>query len=177
MRSRSPTVAALAAVATVAAVVLLGGRREGNDIGRSAVIVPAASVRTAAAPAAGQELGSNESAGTSAASEVHTEPHLLSALGLREEPVVSPAWSSEMEARILNHVSLYAGVALTNLEAQCVEAQCMVLMRAASAIDAFQYDFDEFARANGFESAVIGTADGDARIRIVTLRRAPEPLR
>ncbi len=117
------------------------------------------------------EVSPNDVALAAADSVVRTEPHLLSALGIRLEPVVSPEWSSEMEARILNHVSLYPGVSLTSLQAQCVEEQCMLLMQATSPIDVFQFEFDEFAQANGFQSAVIGTADGDTKIRIVTLRR------
>ena len=99
------------------------------------------------------------------------EPNILASLGVSAPAVASPVWADEMEARILGHVALYPGMTLTRLEAQCQADACLVLMQAATAIDAFRFEFDEFAKANGFQSAVIGSVDGRGNTRIIILRR------
>ncbi len=173
MKLRSLAIAVTIAVTAAVFVVVLERRNGGDETGRPQQIAPAPSVNAPvpAIVATAPEVSPNDAALAAPDSVVRTEPHVLSALGIRLEPVVSPEWSSEMEARILNHVSLYPGVSLKNLQVQCVEEQCMLLMQATSPIDVFQFEFDEFAKTNGFQNAVIGTADGDTKIRIVTLRR------
>jgi hypothetical protein len=98
-----------------------------------------------------------------------TRPNILAALGARLPPIVSPDWADEMEARILDHMALYPNVSVNSLQVQCQEEACIVLIQADHTIDPFQFEFDRFAEANGFKSAVISTTLYDARI--ITLRR------
>lgn len=96
-------------------------------------------------------------------------PNILDALGARLPPVVSPDWADEVEAKILDHIALYPDVLANSVQVQCLEEACTVLIQADHAIDPFRFEFDRFAEANGFKSAVIHTTDFNARI--ITLLR------
>ena len=95
--------------------------------------------------------------------------NILDSLGTRLPPVVSPDWADEVEAKILDHIALYPDVLANSVQVQCTEDACTVLIQADHTIDPFQFEFDRFAEANGFKSAVIHTTDFNARI--ITLLR------
>ncbi len=98
-------------------------------------------------------------------------PNILDTLGARLPPIVSPDWADEVEAKILDHIALYPNVLANTVQVQCQEDACTVLIQADHPIDPFQFEFDRFAEANGFKSAVIHATDYNARI--ITLLRTP----
>jgi hypothetical protein len=98
-----------------------------------------------------------------------TAPHILTALGVQMPPVVRPEWADEMEAKILDYVAVHAGgISLTNLQAQCTDEACILLMQASDTIDPFRFGFDQFAEMNGFNGATIQTTPNG---RVVVFRR------
>jgi hypothetical protein len=96
-------------------------------------------------------------------------PNILASLGARLPPIASPDWADEVEAKILEHIALYPDVLANTVQVQCQEDACTVLIQADHTIDPFQFEFDRFAEANGFKSAVIHTTDFNTRI--ITLLR------
>jgi hypothetical protein len=122
----------------------------------------------AAAEPAARESGANDQRELPA-KPGRMRPNILDALGARLPPIVSPDWADEVEAKILDHIALYPNVLANSVQVQCQEDACTVLIQADHAIDPFQFEFDRFAEANGFKSAVIHTTDYNARI--ITLLR------
>jgi hypothetical protein len=160
-------VAVVLAVVAVASLFLrreLEKRAAADDASFDAVV----RLQDAPAPKRPVATDSSPTVPTVVEPPVRMEPHIYTALGVQLPPIVSPDWSDEMEARIMSHVALFPGAALTNLQVQCQEEVCIVLMQSDRTIDMFEFEFDRFAETNGFQGAVLLTPEN---ARAVVLRR------
>jgi hypothetical protein len=100
---------------------------------------------------------------------LRTEPNIVTLITGRPLPdVESPPWSDEMESAILSHIGRHPGLKLTNLQVQCADDGCLILLIGRD-VPVYELDFDEFATENGFGAALI-RGDG-IRDRTVFLRR------
>jgi len=73
-----------------------------------------------------------------------------------------------MESAILSHIGRHPGLKLTNLQVQCAEDGCLILLIGRD-IPVYELDFDVFATEHGFSAALI-RGDG-IQDRTVFLRR------
>jgi hypothetical protein len=100
---------------------------------------------------------------------LRTEPNIVTLITGRPLPdVESPLWSDEMETAILSHIGRHPGLKLTNLQVQCAEDGCLILLIGRD-IPVYELDFDVFATEHGFSAALI-RGDG-IQDRTVFLRR------
>ena len=100
---------------------------------------------------------------------LRTEPNIVTLITGRPLPdVESPPWSDEMESAILSHIGRHPGLKLTNLQVQCAEDGCLILLIGRD-IPVYELDFDAFATEHGFSAALI-RGDG-IQDRTVFLRR------
>ena len=100
-----------------------------------------------------------------------TEPNLVAFITKQRRPDIEvPPWADEMESAILSYIAQYPKLALTNLQVQCADAGCVILM-GGDDIPVYDMNFDVFASDHGFNGALIG---GDSRgARTVFLRGTP----
>jgi len=97
------------------------------------------------------------------------EPNIVTLVTGRPLPdVESPPWSDEMESTILSHIGQHPGLKLTNLQVQCAEEGCLILLIGRD-IPVYELDLDVFATEHGFNAALI-RGDG-IEDRTVFLRR------
>lgn len=100
---------------------------------------------------------------------LRTEPNIVTLITGRPLPdVESPPWSDEMESAILAHIGRHPGLKLTNLQVQCAEDGCLILLIGRE-IPVYELDLDVFATEHGFSAALI-RGDG-IQDRTVFLRR------
>lgn len=122
---------------------------------QAGIALPAVSENTASTASPPDDFG------------IWSAPNLLADPAGERAALAANERTDEMEAKLLAYVTGLGEAGIEVLRIKCEARGCMLLM-LGNDIDVFRFDFDAFAEANGFQSALIG---GEASHRVVTLRR------